>query len=240
MEANKAAGVPNWYHPASLTKGGQFANGSAALRCRHTAYGCLSTIWAIWQGGRQAELFRMRWWDCTVPLSSDVTGGEDPPLFVLGLGRILKPFQDGLASGFWRRAWHCKHGYEYAAPDCQDLLPSSMSGLCFGTVYTLCFMVLQFLQVSSPASPIVQQPKGSSEPKQTFNNAQGYIFGPYGGLAHVPEEGDQGSKRGTGGGLAKTINQAISSASFLQSVWSRIRGRGGSWEGLQGSASAGG
>jgi hypothetical protein len=231
MQANKDAGLANWYHPASLTQGGQFANGSNALWARHCAFGCLGTAWAIWQGGRQADLFRMRWWDCTVPLGPEVAAadGVDPPLFVLGLGRVLQGFQQGLGTGFWRSAWHCKHGYQYSAPDGQDLLPPSMSGICFGAIYTLCFMVLQFLQVSSPAAPIVQQRKGDVEPRMSFNNPQGYVFGPYGGLAHVAAEEDQeepSCPKGSGDGLAETINQAISSAGFIQCIWDKIRGRG--------------
>jgi hypothetical protein len=45
-------------HPAELTNGGRFANGSAALRARHSAYGLISVAYQIYNGGRGAELFR--------------------------------------------------------------------------------------------------------------------------------------------------------------------------------------
>jgi len=233
MLANKAKGVPKWYHPQSLTKGGQFANNSPALRAKHAALACMGWIWALHQGGRQAELMRLRWWDAFVPLaptllssgSSSVNSSsgssEDVPLFVLGLGGVFQRFQQAVGTGYWFRGWHCKTGYEYGAPQCMDVLPAPLSGLDFSAVYMLCFVVLQYLQPCSPANPIVQP--SEAEPKQTFNNALGFVYGGYGGLAHVPE--DSASATAHGDSLASLVNQAVSSTTgVLQKAWDLIRG----------------
>jgi hypothetical protein len=39
----KAAGVPKWYQPSSLTSGGRFANKSPAVLARQAAHGMLAT-----------------------------------------------------------------------------------------------------------------------------------------------------------------------------------------------------
>ena len=55
MLVNKATGKANWYHPASLTSGGRYANGSAAMRCIQAASGMLASCWHMYTSRRQAE-----------------------------------------------------------------------------------------------------------------------------------------------------------------------------------------
>lgn len=95
MLANKAAGVPNWYHPASFTAGGQYANKHPAMLARQACYGMLAAAWHIYSGGRPAELFRLRWYDSGVP------GAGDLPVWGLGVCGLLKEFQDTSGTGFW-------------------------------------------------------------------------------------------------------------------------------------------
>jgi hypothetical protein len=44
----KAAGDPKWYHPSSPTRGGRFANGSAAVLARQAAHGMLAAAWHLY------------------------------------------------------------------------------------------------------------------------------------------------------------------------------------------------
>jgi hypothetical protein len=91
----KAAGDPKWYHPSSLTSGGRFANGSAAMLARRAAHGMLAAGWHLYTGGRPVECFRMRWDDISVP-GADAS----PPVWVLGLAGILRFFQGMPGTGF--------------------------------------------------------------------------------------------------------------------------------------------
>ena len=79
-----------------------------------------------------------------------------------------------------------QNGYDYGVPDYVDILPGSCSGICLAAIINLCFVVLTYLQPQSPARPVVQQKRGQ-QPKQTINNPQGFVWGCYGGLQHVPE-----------------------------------------------------
>ena len=83
MLANKATGMPSWFHPASLTSGARYANSSPAMTARQAAYGCLAAAWHLYTGGRPAECFRLRWGDTGVPGASDV------PVWALGLAGTL-------------------------------------------------------------------------------------------------------------------------------------------------------
>jgi len=97
MLANKAAGKANWYHPASLTSGGRYANGSAPLRCIHAASGMLASSWHMTTSRRQAEAFRWRW---------SLTGIEGvseeciPPVWGVGMAGLLRCFQEARGTGF--------------------------------------------------------------------------------------------------------------------------------------------
>ena len=107
-------------------------------------------------------------------------------------------------------------------------------------VSNLAFVVLTYLQPSSPGSPIVRQRKGK-EVESVLNNPCGYVF-PYGGLQFVPAAADEGSGAATpaernrvGDGLADTVNDAISGAGFLKRCWANIKaayGSAGDWVGV--------
>jgi len=105
MLANKAAGKANWYHPASLTSGGRYANGSAPLRCIHAASGMLASSWHMTTSRRQAEAFRWRW---------SLTGIEGvseeciPPVWGVGMAGLLRCFQEAQGTGFYMVNWGCK------------------------------------------------------------------------------------------------------------------------------------
>jgi hypothetical protein len=102
-----------------------------------------------------------------------------------------------------------------------------MSGLCLGAAVSLAMAVLTFFQPTSPSRPIVQTKKGQP-PKETLNNARGYVW-PYGDLKHLPAYDDDTAAAPTDTAMAKLVNSAISSASFLGSGWDKIRATGGQW-----------
>jgi hypothetical protein len=107
MLANKAAGMPNWYHPGSLCSGGRYANGSAAMRAVQGARGMLACAWHIATGGRQAELFRCRATDTCI---DGVCQDSKPPVWALGLAGadVLAAFQQAQGTGFGMINWHAK------------------------------------------------------------------------------------------------------------------------------------
>jgi hypothetical protein len=65
----------------------------------------LAFCWALYRGGRPAELFRMRWFDARVQLP-----GQEAalPLFTLGLSGLLTQLQHAPGTGWWFQAYHCK------------------------------------------------------------------------------------------------------------------------------------
>jgi hypothetical protein len=106
MLVNKAAGVANWYHPASLGgSGGSYSNGSMPQRAQHAALAMLAFCWAIHRGGRPAELFRMRWFDASILLPGQEM---ELPLFLLGLSGLFPQLQQAAGSGWWFKPYHCK------------------------------------------------------------------------------------------------------------------------------------
>uniref|UniRef100_A0A383WP04 Uncharacterized protein n=1 Tax=Tetradesmus obliquus TaxID=3088 RepID=A0A383WP04_TETOB len=133
-----------------------------------------------------------------------------------------------------------QNGYDYGCPDYVDILPPSCSGLCLAAVINLCFVVLTYLQPQSPARAVVPRGRGgrsAAQPQQTLNNPNGFVWGPYGGLQHVPaadaDDDDAGAdaqpaRRGVvGDGLADVVHAAISGASgFLGSCWGRLKAAG--------------
>ena len=128
MLANKASGVPNWHHPASLGgSGGSYANGSLPQRTRHAALAVLAFCWALYRGGRPAELFRMRWFDASIQLP-----GQEAalPLFTLGLSDLLPQLQQAPGTGWWFQAYHCK--VRCLAGGLEQLVPAQGSlELCY-------------------------------------------------------------------------------------------------------------
>jgi hypothetical protein len=102
-----------------------------------------------------------------------------------------------------------------------------MSGLCLGATVNLAMAVLTFFQPTSPSRPIVQIKKGQP-PWQTLNNTRGYVW-PYGDLKHLPAFDDDTAAAPTDTAMAKLVNSAISSASFLSSGWDKMRAAGGWW-----------
>jgi hypothetical protein len=129
-----------------------------------------------------------------------------------------------------------QHGYDYGVPDCIDLLPPSMSGLCLGACYQLAFITLAFLQPRSPAKPITCRRPTPGQQQQTYNNAGGFVFGQYGGLKHLQPEEEQPPES-----MGKLVNGAISCASFLSKGWEAVRnsGEGQPVAGLRATASLG-
>jgi len=105
MLANKAAGLPNWFHPGTLSSGARFANGSAAMTAVQAALGMLACGWHIATGGRQAECFRWRWSDTG---AEGLSANFIPPVWVLGLAGVLEEFQQAQGTGFYMTNWHCK------------------------------------------------------------------------------------------------------------------------------------
>ena len=102
-----------------------------------------------------------------------------------------------------------------------------MSGICLGATVNLAMAVLTFFQPTSPSRAIVQTKKGQP-PRQTLNNARGYVW-PYGDLKHLPAFDDDTAAAPTDTAMAKLVNSAISSASFLSSGWDKMRAVGGWW-----------
>jgi hypothetical protein len=134
-----------------------------------------------------------------------------------------------------------QNGYDHGSLDHVDILPPSCSGVCLAAVINLCFVVLAYLQPQSPARPVVPRGRGGSssssssaaQPQQTLNNPSGFVWGPYGGLQHVPaadadDDEAQPARRGVvGDGLADVVNAAISGASgFLGGCWGKMKAAG--------------
>lgn len=105
MQQNKEAGLPNWFHPGSLTSGGRFSNTSACSRAVQAAYGMLACDCHDKTGGRQAECFRWLW-TCTGV--GGVLEEFEPPVWTLGLAGLFGDFQDAQSTGFHMIDWHCK------------------------------------------------------------------------------------------------------------------------------------
>ena len=105
-----------------------------------------------------------------------------------------------------------------------------MSGLCLGAVVNLAMAVMTFFQPTSPSRPIVQS-KAGQPPKQTLANARGYVW-PYGDLKHLPAFDDDTAAAPNDTSMAKIVNSAISSASFLASGWDKIQAAGGRWDAI--------
>jgi hypothetical protein len=102
-----------------------------------------------------------------------------------------------------------------------------MSDLCLGAVVNLAMAVITFFQPMSSSRPIVQTKSGQT-PKQTLANARGYVW-PYGDLKHLPAFADDTAIAPNDTTMAKIVNSAISSASFLASGWDKIQAAGGWW-----------
>ena len=105
MLTNKAAGKANWYHPASLTSGGRYANGSAPMRCVQAASGMLASSWHMYTSRRQAEGIRWRWSLTGVEGVSEET---IPPVWGVGMAGLLQHFQEAQGTGFYMVNWGCK------------------------------------------------------------------------------------------------------------------------------------
>ena len=140
MLTNKAAGVPNWHHPASLGgSGGSYANGSLPQRTQHAALAVLAFCWAIYRGGRPADLFRMRWFDASIQLPEQQAA---LPLFTLGLSGLLPELQQAAGTGWWFQAYHCK---VREGPEWEQLVPAPGSLApfpCSSSVLTRAFCLL--------------------------------------------------------------------------------------------------
>ena len=121
-----------------------------------------------------------------------------------------------------------QHGHDYGAPDYMPMLPGCHAGICLGSIINFAFIVLQFLQPSSPAKPITKVVKGQQEPQQTLNNVRGFVFGAYGQLKHLAAMGDPAASQITDHEMARVVNTAISSASFLNKCWLDVKSAGGS------------
>jgi hypothetical protein len=107
-------------------------------------------------------------------------------------------------------------------------------------VINVCFVALAYLQPQTPARPVVPRGRGrggsssaAAQPQQTLNNPNGFVWGPYGGLQHVPaadadDDDAQPARRGVvGDGLADVVNAAISGASgFLEGCWGKLKAAG--------------
>jgi len=115
-----------------------------------------------------------------------------------------------------------------AAAEHLDLLfESCHAGICLGSIINFALVVLQYLQPSSPAKPITQVVKGQQEPQQTLNNVRGFVFGAYGQLKHLAAVGDPAARQVTDHDMARVVNTAISSASFLNKCWLQVKSAGG-------------
>lgn len=108
-----------------------------------------------------------------------------------------------------------------------------MSGICLGNIINFAFQVLTFLQPTSPTNPILQhnpdkaiyQPSSTAAPRQTLNNARGYMF-PYGELKHLPALGDPVAPPVAASDMGGIVNNAIGSAAFLGSCWTGVQAAG--------------
>jgi len=109
-----------------------------------------------------------------------------------------------------------------------DFLHPTWSGLCLGNIINSAYVVLTFLQLRSPAEPLLVKGSGGT---MTFNNAHGYCF-PYGKLPYVvpselQDEEEQVVKLGrVGDGLGTIVNGAVSSASWYSGCWDALRALG--------------
>jgi hypothetical protein len=124
MLANKAAGVPSWFHPGSLCSGGRFANNSVCVTAVQSALGMLSCAWHLCTGGRQAEAFRCRKTDSGV---EGVSAESKPPVWVLGLAGadVVRAFQAAQGTGWYMVSWHAK-----ASSSGTVLLGASVCSMC--------------------------------------------------------------------------------------------------------------
>lgn len=87
--------------------------------------------------------------------------------------------------------------------------------------------VIMFLQPISPSKPVMQTVKGQPT-VQTLNNVHGSVF-PYRQLKHMPVLGDTTGRAGSSSEIARVVNAANSSASFIDRCWSETRATGGVW-----------
>lgn len=119
-----------------------------------------------------------------------------------------------------------QHGYEYGQPDHVPFLPEPCSGVCLGSIINLAFTVLTFLQPRAPSKPVVQHKK-NQPPKQTLNNARGYVFAQYGDLQHLPAVDDPLAASISSSDMGAIVNRAIGSAGALKQCWETTRDAGG-------------
>jgi hypothetical protein len=119
-----------------------------------------------------------------------------------------------------------QHGYDYGQPDYIPFLPGFCSGICLGSIICFAHTVMTFLQPRAPSQPIVQQKKGQ-QPRQTLNNARGYVFGQYGELKHLPAQDDPTAADISASDFAEKVNAAIASAGALKQNWIQTQCAGG-------------
>lgn len=84
-----------------------------------------------------------------------------------------------------------------------------------GSNHEPCKGSADILQPTSPSRPTVQNKKGQP-PRQMLNNVRGYVW-PYGDLKHLPAFDDDTAAALNATTMAKLVNSAINSASFLSS-----------------------
>ena len=117
-----------------------------------------------------------------------------------------------------------QNGFDFGDRDYVPIMPRSISGICSAAIINLARHVLTFLQPVSPAQPIVQTVKGQ-QPVQTLKNVRGFAF-PYGQLKHLPALDDASNKAVSSSDMARIVNAAISSASFIDNCWIGTRAIG--------------